>query len=367
MNATPVRIITTAVIAALGLTQAGVTVADDGLPLGQMCNGQPEAFYQETLFERADCGSGQTVLPPARLESEPRFTSPYEAKRCTQPLLLQDDDERFGCAEAEFWVGFTDGRLGPRNDALQYLERSIYWSERVFFKPSDFKKKLARLYQLKGMLKMAMGMENGRADYLIFSELHSAQDFRRVERLDPGNFGARAFDMTLDMVYAQLLFPESAPGLALDVLHEARTAGDPDVVEPINVGTVLAVAPTTAIYPLESGVPPIALNAQLEAGCLPDIPFCYQNTDNALFARPGLEYQLASMYARLGMRDEYIAQLEVVAEQDRYDEWAWHDLVEAQRANPDRLLAKFASFGDDEYADSFATRNNGCMFCHGRH
>lgn len=338
----------------------------DSLPLGEMCDGSPESFYGEALFERADCGTGEMNIPSARRESAPRFSSPYLDQRCSMPLAFQRKNERFECAEAEFWLGFQDGRFLQRQYAVNYLSDAIAWSEGVWFKSDDFKKKLARLYELRGVAKTGMGLENGRLDLLLFGELHSGLDFGRVEQLDPGNIPAASFGLTLGMTRARLAGDdELAAELAWENLELAMTAGDPDVLERLNVGMILTVTAMTRDFPTGTGLPEASLDALLWARELPGIKFNSENTPKAPFVRPGLEYMLASMYAQLGMRDEYIEQLEVVAQQDRYEDWAWYDFVEAQRADPDRLLAKFASFGEEDYSDSYAGSNSGCVFCHG--
>jgi hypothetical protein len=195
----------------------------------------------------------------------------------------------------------------------------------------------------------------------------SGKDFARVAELEPGNFVASSFDATMDMANLRATGRhEDAAQLALSELMTAWHAGNPEVIEPINVGSMFALTGVTMHYPIASGAPELSLQASLAVGCIDEVDFCRQNTLNAPFARPGLEYHLAELYARLGMRDEYIAQLDVVAAQPGYEEWAWHDMVELQRADPERLLSKFASFGQHQYSDGYATRNMGCVFCHGR-
>jgi len=344
----------------------GTGAGRESLPLGVMCDGTPETFYGEALFERADCGSGQMRIPTARLESPPRFDSPYLPYRCTDPLWLQGRDERFECAETEFWIGFQDGRRLQRQHSIRYLGDAILLAEAVLFKSEEFKTKLARLYELRAIGKTGLGLENGRLDLLLFGDFHSGRDFERVDELDPGNIAAASFQLTLALTNARLAGNDArAAELAWENLDLAMTAGDPDVLERLNVGMIMTVTALTRDFPASTGLPAASLDALLWARELPGIRFNSENTPKAPFVRPGLEYMLASFYAQLGMRDAYIAQLEVVTAQEGYGDWAWRDFVEAQRADPDRLLAKFASFGEDEYSDSYASSNSGCVFCHG--
>ncbi len=337
----------------------------NGLQLSYLCDGRLASVYGEELMEREDCGSGKMVLPSARLEDAPRFPSPYT--RCEIPIEEQSADERFDCFEREFWITYSDGRLAERKAGLKYMSAIIKAAEADNDQSPEYIRRLSRLYQLRGMFYMAMGIENGALLYVIFNKYFSGKDFARVAELEPGNFVASSFDVTMDMANLRATGKhEASADLARQALMTAWHAGTPDVIEPINVGSMFAVTGVTMHYPMATGLPQLSLDATLAVGCIPEVKFCTENTKNAPFARPGLEYHLAEMYARLGMRDAYIQQLEVVAQQDRYEEWAWHDLVEMQRQNPDLLLNKFASFADDEYSDGYAVRNMGCVLCHGR-
>jgi hypothetical protein len=346
-----------------------VEFTEEGLPLGVLCDGTTETFYDESMFERGDCGNniGSLAMPKRRMESIPRFQSPYEMLRCSVSLQLQSPEERFECAETEFWHAYSDGRLTPRKAALSYMGKAIKLNESVIDDSSLFKTKLSRLYQLRGMFYMAMGIENGQIIYLALSNLFAQKDFARVEELEPGNFVAASFNITLDIANAQVIGNHDlALTQGLASLDMALNSGNPDIIEPINVGTAFAVTGVTMNYPLSTGIPQKTVDAQVKIGCIPEVAFCVKNTLHAPFARPGLEYHLASIYARLGMRDKYISQLEIVAVQEGYNDWAWKQMVEAQRADPDRLLEKYTSYGEDEYSDSYATRHNGCVMCHGR-
>ena len=64
----------------------GSGTAGGSLPLGKMCDGTREAFLGESLLERADCGTGTLRIPTARIESAPRYDSPYLPLRCSLPL-----------------------------------------------------------------------------------------------------------------------------------------------------------------------------------------------------------------------------------------------------------------------------------------
>lgn len=337
----------------------------NGLQLAKLCDGSFATVYGEELLDREDCGSGKQTIPMARLEDEPRFPSPYQL--CTQPPASMTADERFDCFERRFWDAYSDGRYAPRDRALKYMSTLITLAEAGNDGSPAYVSRLSRLYQLRGMFYMAMGIENGALFYVLANGLFSGKDFARVAQLEPGNFVASSFDVTMKMANLRARGKHAeAQALARQAVLTAWHAGNPDVIEPINVGSMFAVSGVTMHYPLASGVPQVTLDATLAVGCIPEVTFCSENTQHAPFARPGLEYHLAEIYARMGMRDDYIRQLDVVASQPGYEQWAWRDLVERQRANPDRLLSKFASYGQAGYSEGYATRNMGCVFCHGR-
>ena len=342
-------------------------LARDGLPLGTLCDDSEALVYDQQLLEPVKCGEDGLPIPAARLESPPRTPSPYAALRCVGAVADQELEALFDCGETEFWHAFSDGRLQPREEALAYMSEAIDRLSAVEQPSADFEGSLARLHQLRGMFYMGIGQENGRLDYLVGADRLAGEDFRAVEALEPDNFVATVFDSTLEMTFARMANEHArAAELARGGLEYALNLGDPDVVEDVNVGAVFAITGITMTWPLSSGVPQASLEAKRKVGCLPEVEFCTGNTLHAPYARPGLEYHEAEMYARLGMRDAYIEQLEKVAAQPGYEDWAWYDVVELQRREPGRLLGKFAAYGEDRYVDSYATMNNGCVMCHGR-
>ena len=340
---------------------------NEDAPFGYLCDGQAASVYDEQLLERTNCGGDDPfVLPPARIELEPKTVSPYEAERCGAIDDTRSDEALLKCAEFEFWHAFSDGRLIPRQEALEYISNSLsLLEERVL--PERLNPDLGRLYMLRGMFYMAIGLENGVSDYLIDSEAYSSLDFDRVEELDDENFAVIAFDLTLQMTLAGLAGEhERAAEIARNGLDYVLGLGDPDVVEDKNVGAVLGLSGTTMTWPLNTGIPQKTLEALEAVDCPHNIEFCERNTVHAPYARPGLEYHKAEVYARLNMREAYQAQLEIVAQQPGYEDWPWREVVEIQRKEPSRLLNKYLSYGEDEYAQSYATMSSGCVMCHGR-
>lgn len=336
-------------------------------PFGLLCDGTPAQVYDQQLLERVDCATGESfTLPSPRVELEPQLPSPYEVERCG---LLSDElsvSEVLSCAELEFWQAFSDGRLAARQEALAYISEALDEVERRGY-PEELNQEVAHLYMLRGMFYMAMGQENGVGEYLIGSREYSTPDFDRVAELDPDNFAVISFDLTLEMTLAGIAGDHMrAHSMAREALEYALSLGEPNTVEPANVGTILGLTGVTMTWPLSSGLPQESLEALEWVGCPDEIPFCRDNTLHAPYARPGLAYHQAEMYARLDMGEAYRAQLEVVAAQPRYETWPWRDLVELQRANPELLLEKFRSYGQDEYAHSYATMSSGCVMCHGR-
>ncbi|AOS97603.1 Glyoxalase-like domain protein [Microbulbifer aggregans] len=340
----------------------------ESLPLGEMCDGTPESFYGERLFEPVLCGDTGLPVPVPRLEAAPRHQALYASERCGTPLIFQTAEQRFDCATVEFFLGLQDGRKSEREHSMRYISKAIQLAEGDASTMTDeYKYNLARMYEYRAIGKNGMGLENGVFEYLVYPELHAGADFARTEELNPGNIPAIAFGLSNDLTSARIAGDEElAVAKAWEILEFAETAGNPNTLEAINVGVILTLMGIVADFPMNTGLPQRMLEDFLWAMSFDgDLDYFTVNTKKAPFIRPGLEYALASLYARNGLRDEYIAQLEVVAAQPRYEEWAWYDFVEAQRANPNRMLAKFESFGGDGYSDTYAGSNNGCMVCHG--
>lgn len=338
------------------------------LPLGEMCDGSPEGFYGERLFEPVLCDIVGLPIPIPRLEAPPRHDALYVSQRCSTPLIFQTPEERFQCGRVEFFLALQDGRRAERDHSMGYISKVIDLSEGdPLMMTEEHRQELSRMYEYRAIGKNGMGLENGVFEYLVFPELHAGADFLRTEELEPGNIPAIAFGLSNDLTSARIAGDEElAIAKAWDILLFAETAGDPETLEPLNVGIILTLMGIVADFPMSTGLPQRMLDDFLWAMTFDgELDYFTENTQKAPFIRPGLEYALASLYARNSRREEYIAQLEVVAQQPRYEEWAWYDLVEAQRADPDRMLAKFEAFGDELYSDTYAGSNNGCMFCHG--
>ena len=262
---------------------------DGDAPFGYLCDGGAATVYDEQLLERTNCGGDDPfVLPPARIELEPHIASPYEAERCGDIDDTRSSDVLLSCAETEFWHAFSDGRLTPREEALAYISDTLRLLESREVAES-LHSDLGRLYMLRGMFYMAMGLENGISDYLIDSEAYSSPDFDRVEELDGENFAVIAFDLTLEMTLAGLAGEhERAAEIARNGLDYVLGLGDPDVIEDKNVGAVLGLSGTTMTWPLNTGIPQKTLDALETVDCPHNIEFCERNTLHAPYARPGL-------------------------------------------------------------------------------
>jgi hypothetical protein len=325
-----------------------------------LCDGSRASFFGEELLYRC---ADAPILQPARLESEPRTSSPH--RRCGQPTDAQAWTDVADCAENEFWHAFSDGREEPRTAALGYLGTAIDRLQAELASSSDVAVRLSRLHQLRGMLYMALGIENGESVFLIKPDDYAVSDFARVRELDPvGSVVADGFDAALALTNAIIEKDyEAAAALAREGIALGRGYEDPA----IRTGYLFTISTTYSALPISTGVPADVLKFHEETGCVPGtMPGCEGNTLRAPYARPGLEYQLAELYARLGMSDAYVKQLDVVAAQPGYEDWAWRDFVEAQREEPTLLLEKFASWGNDEAVSGYAASSSACVFCHGR-
>ena len=316
-----------------------------------------------------DSGEGEPTpfeIPFRRIELEPQIESFYEEERCGPLDASFTHEEILSCTESEFWHGFSDGRLAHRQASLDYIDEALELLEALGFGP-ELNADVGRVHMLRARVLMALGLENGMPEYMIESDKYITPEFDRVQELDPENFVAFAFNLTLEMTIAGIEGDfERAEELAYESLEVGLSLGEPGVVDHPKVGAILGLSGTLMTWPLASEVPQTTLEALEMIGCPEDVEFCVQNTTHAPFARVGLEYHKAEFFARLNLPDRYRAQLEVVTAQPGYEIWPWRGLVELQRQEPERLINKYLTYGEEQFAQSYATQNSACVICHGR-
>lgn len=305
-----------------------------------------------TAEELATCLDPRSFkMSTARIYAEPRLPSPWLA--CDGPLSGRSHDEIYQCADQAFWEGFSDGRLDKRVSAEKRVGEAL-----ALLQDWDEQEKLARIHFLRGSLRMAMALENGKLQYAMFNNYYVGRDMRRSEELDPDGIAAPAFLNALDMANAAVFKRWNA----------ATTLADAAIVDAyhVGIGAAFAVGGTLIGFPLATGIPDKTVTMMEEVPC--DIYFCTDNTQKAPFAVPGLAFHQAEGYARVGDRENMMRWIETARTAPGYEDWFFNSIVEDVAADPDAFLQKFSQYGNDgaPFMEVYANSNFGCVFCHGR-
>lgn len=290
-------------------------------------------------------------FPKAREETEPKIPSPYQ--RCQQPLKNQSEENLFACAEQEFWHGFSDGRIKARKETETILGEIMKLTDQ-----SSDSAKRGRLLALRGYLRLSMALENAKTEYLLFGGMEN--DFKKAKTMDTEN---KTYDTFLDTI---IMAKSAAFGDWKKATELALPAFEILKDHPTNI---LALSGTTIGFPMSTGLPQKTIEFLDSWVCPDDIAdFCYDNTQHAPFARPGLSFHFAEAYARMGNREKTLEYLEKAQKSPAYGEWQYKHLVEKPLADMDSYMAYWNSFGPDDSAFDkvYANQNFGCVMCHGR-
>lgn len=290
-------------------------------------------------------------MPSARIFAAPRHASPWQS--CAGPLKGLSHEAIYQCADQAFWEGFSDGRLETRLASEKRLGEALN-----LLQDWDDSEKLARAHFLRGALRLAMSLENGKTSYAMFNNYYVGKDMRRSAELDPDGIAAPAFLNALDMANAAIF----------KRWNTATTLADAAIVDAyhVGIGAAFAVGGTLIGFPLSTGIPAKTVTMMEEVPC--DVYFCDDNTQKAPFSVPGLAYHQAEGYARTGDKDGMLRWIEAARNAPGYDEWYFNYIVEGVAADPDAFLQKFAQYGDKgaPFMEVYANSNFGCVFCHGR-
>jgi hypothetical protein len=290
-------------------------------------------------------------FPKAREETEPKIPSPYH--RCEQPLNKQSEEALFTCAEHEFWHAFSDGRVKARQDAESILGQIMKLTG-----ASPESARRGRLLALRGYLRLSMALENAKMEHFLFGGME--RDFQEAKKLDTENKTYDTFLDTIVMAKAAVFGDwKKATDLALPAFEILKDY-------PTNI---LALSGTTIGFPMNTGMPQKTIEFMDSWICPDDIAdFCYDNTQHAPFARPGLSFHFAEAYARMGNLEKTVYYLEQARQSPGYEAWPYKHLVETPLADMDKYMAYWKGFKPDESAFDkvYANQNFGCVMCHGR-
>lgn len=313
-----------------------------------------------SLVKRLECENfGLPSTPGQASFGEPKTLSTYQI--CPVSLSSLTEEEVFDCAEETFWHGFSDGRLSVRESAEQSISSAINANQQ-----SENNARLAKLYNLRGDLRMAMALENGVSIYLI-GDRYISGDLRKALQINPGYVPAQAFLDTMDVAY-DILFNRWSSAISNAEASLARIdqlkGADPHMY----TGAAFSVSGTYMAFPLATGLAQRAVTQMTDAGCPDTLYWCADNTLHAPYAAVGLAYHFAEMHARVGNRVETEQFLQKAQAANGYEQWKYKYYVEDAQADLDGFMAKYAAYGQYRTPMSilYANGNVGCSFCHTR-
>lgn len=295
--------------------------AADGEPAGaQLCNvwdgrmrGWPE------------------VAPPARCEGVPV-------------------EESFVCGEYWFWRGLQD-RVSDeeRTESYDTLSAVIAAGEQA----GGHDIAVARMYALRGQLGLAMLLENGSMEHL----LTVVPDFERTLELDPGNTIIPTWIDTMELVI------KFRTGDHAGVAEVAERAWDN--IELCRLGNIPSLNGTAIGLPMGTGIPQ-RMGRLLDEWVCEAAPMCDGNTELAPWGMPGMLFEWAESYLRLGRKEEAREYMLQALAADGADAWPYRALVQDTLDNLDAAAAEFAAVGEDEDVFLLLSANQrfGCVFCH---
>jgi hypothetical protein len=258
----------------------------------------------------------------------------------------------FQCGEYWLWLGLRE-RFDER---LAILDRLAAILETEAASLPENAEWAGRMQAYRGMLAMATMLENG--EQSLAPTILPA--FEAAHALAPENRNLALWPDTLEIAFAWLAGDRERVRVAAE-----RAFGRVDACGFVNLVTL---GGTTIGLPLDTGYPQRTI-AALDAYRCEGADFCTHNTWRAPYARPGLSYQLAEAYARVGNGDRARSYLADALSAPGAETWAYRPMVQATLDELDAVLAEYAALGQDKgaFLSAFSNTRNGCVFCHAPH
>jgi hypothetical protein len=259
------------------------------------------------------------------------------------PCEARPPAEAAACAEAAFWPGYQ--RLDEAGRRAAYARLSAVIAAHPDASESG------RVYFLRGTLGMALSMENQLGGEFL---MQITPDLDRAVELAPDNPKYPPWPETMRMVLTYVMADTRG--------FEAATEAALSYVELYPTGNILTVSGVLSGFPLETGLPAKAIELVERWSC--DTDWCMHNTDKAPFSQPGLLYQFADLYARVGDRAATQDYLERALAADGADVWPFRNEVEERLADLDGYLGIYAALGEKDHAIFDVVANKTCLLCH---
>lgn len=253
---------------------------------------------------------------------------------------------RYHCGEHWFWIALSDD-LALRADAVERL------TEIIDVDSGSDPQALARMYALRGQLRMAQLVEHGRFD--VMQAMRA--DLGKVTEIDPTNPIIPSFADSIDLIMAWNLQDT-------DRLREMETSIWENV-ERCPLGNTLSISGIALGLPLSTGWPESIASALGEWECS-GADFCTQNTWKAPYARPGLAYHFGETFARVGDADRARPYLEQALVEEGVETWPYRAFVQRSLDDLEGWIADFEALGVNGEAGhlTYAGQTFGCVFCH---
>lgn len=306
--------------------------------------GAPEA----TSADPPDAGPPQSASCPlwtTPMLADLTGTWPEDCASLPAPAL-------FECGEYWLWTALQT-RFDLREAVIERLAAIASTAAAALPENREW---AGRIEAYRGMLSMAALLENDVQGVAagILPALENAT------RLAPGNANLPLWGDTMEIALAWLSRDRERLKIAAD--RAFSRVGDCGFVNLITLGG------TTIGLPLDTGYPQRTI-ALLDAYRCEGADFCTHNTWRAPYARPGLSYQLAEAYARVGDADRARSYLDDALAAPGADTWAFRPMVQDTRDHLDEVLADYAALGEHRgaFLSAFSNTANGCVFCHAPH
>lgn len=255
--------------------------------------------------------------------------------------------EALACAEQTFWLAFRHD-FAERPAAYDVLTAVIgAWEGTA----ADVD--MAKLYFRRGQMAMTLAIEDGQTAKVFDVN----PDFEKTLALDPAHPLAATWMDTMNIALAAVTDDEALLQQSFDSVFEN--------VATCPLGNVLALSGITIGLPLSSGYPQKTFELVKSWKC-EGAPWCTTNTWKAAYARPGLGYHFAEIYARMGDKETALAFFDEALSAPGADTWPYRSMAEDNVANIDAYMDKFAALGQDgsAFLMVYANQNYGCKFCH---
>jgi hypothetical protein len=259
-------------------------------------------------------------------------------------------EESFVCGEYWFWRGLHDQVSDAERTAVHAtLSEVIAVGEAA----GGHDMAVGRMYALRGQLGLAMLLENAIMEHL----LTVVPDFERTLELDPGNTIIPTWIDTMELVIKLRTGDEDGVSAVAERAWQN--------IELCRLGNIPSLNGTAIGMPLSTGIPQ-RMGGLLDEWVCQGAAMCDGNTELAPWGAPGMLFEWAESYLRLGRKEEAREYMTQALAAPGADDWPYRGLVQDTLDHLDEAAAEFEAAGDDDDVFLLLSANQrfGCVFCH---